>query len=444
MIQENDKLKSYKANNKKFPFKANEIDYLFVPHIHIDHIGLIPRLVADGFKGKIIMTRESSFISKALLKNSAYILESDAKYLSDKYKKTYEPIFKSQDVEQTYEYVYEYSDYNLIYNLDNIVSFQWLENSHCVGAAQLQLILNDTNGDRNKKKRILYTSDLGGLNNKNHYVKNTKMPTFFNDVVIMEATYGNKDKVVSTVSRKKDNLKLKNAIDSTLSNGGNVIMPCFSFARTQEILTNLYDLYSEDSSFNYSVVIDSQLSCEICDIYKKILANEDLDKWKAVLKWDNVSLVSEKTTSDLVLADNRPKIIISSSGFCLAGRILKYLQKYLSDKNSMVIFSGFIGDDESYFSYRIKNSDKFKTLSVGSIKDIPNNIKCTCLSSYSGHASRKDLIKFGGNLNTEKLILVHGSEKSKLDLAEDLKAEVSKNNKSYKVLCSTKDMVVHL
>ena len=110
----------------------------------------------------------------------------------------------------------------------------------------------------------------------------------------------------------------------------------------------------------------------------------------------------------------------------------------------MVIFSGFIGDDESYFSYRIKNSDKFKTLTVGNIKDIPNNIKCTCLSSYSGHASRKDLVKFGGNLNTEKLVLVHGSEKSKLDLAEDLKAEVSKNNKTYKVLCSTKDMVVHL
>lgn len=376
MIQENDKLKSYKANSKKFPFKPSEIDYLFVPHIHLDHFSLAPKLINEGFKGKIIMTRESSFISKALLKNSAYILESDALYLSDKYKSTYEPIYKTQDIEKVYDYVYEYSDYEIIYNLDDIVSFKWLENSHCVGATQLQLILNDINGDNSKQKRILYTSDLGSLNNKNHYVKDTKISTSHNHVTILESTYGDRDKITSTVSRKKDNLKLKNAIDSTLSNGGNVIMPCFSFARTQEILTNLYDLYSTDSNFNYNVVVDSKLSCEICDIYKKILTNDDLVKWKSVLKWENVSLVSEKTTSDLVLADNRPKIVLSSSAFCLAGRVIKYLQKYLSDKNSMVIFSGFIGDDESYFSYRIKNNDKFKTLTVGNMKDIPNNIKC--------------------------------------------------------------------
>jgi metallo-beta-lactamase family protein len=109
----------------------------------------------------------------------------------------------------------------------------------------------------------------------------------------------------------------------------------------------------------------------------------------------------------------------------------------------MIIFSGYIGGDSSYLSYRIKNFKDNKTITINK-KTISNRADCITLSTFSSHASHEELVEIGSELNTEKIILVHGSNQAKLDLQKDMQEAVSKNNKTTRVVCSTKDMVIHL
>ena len=187
LYQNNNYLESYNINSAKFQFKPSEIDYVFIGHTHVDHVGLLPRLVKEGFTGKIIASHATAQLMKPLLYNCAFILLSEANALSFKYKRNYSPIYDETDVTDTLKYIVEYDEIHTQYVLDDVVSFKWYENSHCVGARQLQLTLRDQNGI---PKSILYTSDIGSLNTKNHYVSNTEIPTDFNKITIMESTYG--------------------------------------------------------------------------------------------------------------------------------------------------------------------------------------------------------------------------------------------------------------
>ena len=346
----NDYLDSYKINSEKFKFKPKEIDYVFVNHTHIDHCGLIPRLVKEGFCGKIIATENTARIMKPLLLNSCAIVQDEARVLSKRYGRDYQPLYSEENVYNTFDLIHIYNDYNRIYQLNENVSFQWLKNSHCVGAAQLQLILKD----KTSTKKVLYTSDLGALHTDNHYVDETEIPKMFNDITILESTYG-EQKRSTKKNRKFDVEHLKTAVNTVLERKGTVVFPCFSFSRTQEILTNLYDIYGNDKNFKIPIIVDSLLSCEICKLYGEILSDDNLDYWNKVYNWENVTYVTDKDKSKGWIENNIPKIIISSSGFCTNGRIVGYLQKYIKDEKSMIIFSGYTGDNPSYLSYRIKN-----------------------------------------------------------------------------------------
>lgn len=434
----NSYLDSYKINSAKFKFKPSEIDYLFVAHPHIDHCGLIPRLVKEGFRGKIITTRNTALVMKSLLLNSCYIVMDEARILSKRYNRHYTPLYEEDDVYNALSLIRIYDEYHTIYELNDVISFQWLENSHCVGAAQLQLILSDNC----KTRKVLYTSDIGSLSSKNHYLTNTEIPTMFNDVVIMESTYGSATRI-NKKTREFDVEHLRVAIETVLERKGSVLLPCFSFSRTQELLTTLYDIFGNDDNFKTQIVVDSKLSCELCDLYENLLYGDDLKYWEKVYNWSNVKFITEKLDSQACIADNSPKIIISSSGFCTNGRIVNYLQKYLKDTNSMIIFSGYTGDNPSYLSYRIKNYRDHKVININKIP-VANKADCITLSTFSSHAGHNDLIKYGSSLLTNKLILVHGSTESKNCLADKLRVAISKNNKTYRVQPAMRNMVVHL
>ena len=438
LYQKNDYLESYKANTEKFKFKPEEIDYIFIGHCHIDHIGLIPRLVKEGFSGKIIMTYPTSIISKHLLLNCSFILSDEARVLSKRYSRDYASIYSEDDVYNTFKLYTVYNQYDTLFQLDDIVSFQWLKNSHCVGAAQLQLILNDGV----KKKKVLYTSDIGALETKNHYVENTEIPTYFNDVIIMESTYGLNTRI-SKKTREFDIEHLRIAIDTVLERHGTLVLPAFSFSRSQELLTTLFLLFGDDENFTTPIIVDSMLTCDICDDYGQVLQNDNLDLWNKVYNWKNVKYIREKSDSQSCVLDTTPKICISSSGFCTNGRVLSYLDRYLRDTNSMICFSGYVGDDESYLSYRIKNGKSHKTININK-KPVPNRADCITMQSFSSHANFNDLLRYGSNLRTNQLVLVHGSIESKNCLKKHLKDEISRNDKTYKVTCSERDMIIPL
>ena len=436
--QSNSFLDSYKINSRKFPFKASELDYVFVNHIHQDHFSLAPRLVKEGFKGKFILTEASSKIGKLMLENCAFILGEEARILSKRYQRDYSPIYTIGDVEPTVRLFDIHNEYDKIYHLDDTVSFRWLHNSHCIGAAQLQLILNDGVN----QKKILYTSDIGAIKSNNHYVDNTVIPDTFSDITIMESTYGNPERI-NKKTRKFDIEHLRVAINTALERNGTVVLPAFSFSRTQELLTILYELYGHDKYFDYPVVIDSILSCDITKEYENVLDKKSLQIWNNVINWRNLHMIREKEESKLCVGNASPKIIISSSGFCTNGRILSYLDKYLRDSKSMIVFSGYVGNNESYLSYRIKNYKNHKTININK-KPVPNRADTISLSSMSSHANFDDLVTYGSNLRTNKLVLVHGDRDAKNTLKEALKDAVSKNDKTYKVVCSERDMIIDL
>ena len=433
----NNYLDSYKANSSKFKFKPKEIDYVFIGHAHIDHCGLLPRLVKEGFNGIIICTEETKQIMIPLLLNCSFILEHEAKILSKKYKREYKNIYEEKDVYDLIDKIVTYNEYNKIYQLDDKVSFQFIENSHCIGSVQIQLILN--NGI--KRKKILYSSDIGSLDIKNHYVDRTVIPEMYNDYVIMESTYGDSTRFCNK-TRERDLSYLKVAINDTLERNGTVILPAFSFSRTQELISVLYELYHEED-FKYNIYIDSKLSCDISELYSKILKDENLIQWNKIISWKNFKFIKEKEESKECVNNKCPKIIISSSGFCTNGRVVSYLEKYLGDSNSMIIFSGYVGDNPSYLSYRIKNYKDNKLIKINKVS-ISNKADTISLYTFSSHANYKELITYGSNLNTEKVILVHGSEKAKKNLKEKLQEKISMNDKTYKVVCSSKDMVLNL
>ena len=434
----NSYLDSYKINSEKFNFKPSEIDYVFICHPHIDHSGLIPRLVKEGFCGRIIATHKTAEIMRSLLYNSCYIISDEARILSKRYKREYEPLYYEKDVDRAIGMIWEYDEYNTVYSLNDTISFKWLHNSHCLGAAQLQLFLTDGS----KTRTVLYTSDIGALNTDNHYVDSTELPTSFNDCVLMESTYGD-PKRESKKTRQFDIEHLKSAIDTTLARNGSVLLPCFSFSRTQEILTTLYEIYGKDEQFKTKVVVDSRLSCDISKTYSRILTSEDLSLWKEASQWENVRFISETEDSQRCLADNSAKVVISSSGFCTNGRIVNYLKKYLRDRNSLIIFSGYTGDNPSYLSFRIKNYRDHKFISI-SKERVPNRADCIALTTFSNHAGYSDLIRYGSSLNTNKLILVHGDTESKKSLSDGLREAISNNNKTYKVVSASRGMIVHL
>lgn len=434
----NDYLDSYKINAAKFQFKPAEIDFVFCAHTHIDHIGLIPRLVKEGFRGKIIATKNTAEIMKPLLLNSCAIIKEEARILSKRYKREYKPLYEEEDVYTTLSLIEVYNEYGKVFTLNDNVKFQWFKNSHCLGAAQLQLILKD----EKSTKKVLYTSDMGALYSKNHYVTNTEIPHGFNDVYICESTYG-LAKRQTKKKRSYDIKLLESAINTVIDRKGTAILPCFSFSRTQELLTTLYEIYGAQKDFCTPIFIDSMLSCEISKLYSKLLDGEDLKKWQKVCEWNNVNFIEEKEKSNEIVANNMSKIIISSSGFCTNGRIVGYLKKYLRDPNSMVIFSGYTGDNPSYLSYRIKNYRDNKFIKING-EQIPNRADCINLTTFSSHANFNDLVKYGSSLNTNKLVLVHGSPEAKKCLAEKLEEEISKNDKTYRVIQSFKGMMIRL
>ena len=137
-------------------YKRQEIDYVFVCHTHIDHIGLIPRLIKEGFHGKIITSHATAQLMKPLLYNCVYILENEANILSSKFKRNYSPIYDESNVKESLKHIVEYDEIHKLYELDDVVSFKWLENSHCVGSRQLQLILKDQK-DVYKRQLLLYS-----------------------------------------------------------------------------------------------------------------------------------------------------------------------------------------------------------------------------------------------------------------------------------------------
>lgn len=434
MIQSANSLVDYKVNAKSFPFKAKNIDYLFLNHVHCDHVGRTPKLIRDGFTGKIITTTITGKLMKPMLLDSASIIRKDAETISRKRGKGIEPYYNEDDVYNALDITYEY-DYDKIYELDENISFKFLKNSHLIGASQLELYIKKNTGHICK---ILYTSDLGSPNTKNHYVDNLEFCEKTN-IVISECTYGSRSKI-NTYNRDKDLEKIRTVIDQVcMMDKGRILIPVFSLGRSHQILTDLYKMYGEDKNFNIQIVVDSPLIWELTKLQKEILSGENKELFEKVCNWENVKFIKDYNESKLSVLDKTPKIVLSSSGFLIKGRSVNYLKEYITNVRDHILSVGYAPPYS--VAGKIKSGQKYITIDR---RSYPNKCGLTVLNSYSSHIQRNELMNYLKTINCEKYFLVHADIKDKMEFKEDLEEELSKMDKTSRVIVTNSSTVCTL
>lgn len=427
-------LDDFIINSQPFPFKPKDIDYVFVLHSHIDHSGLIPKLINNGFKGQIITTEITANLLYPMLNDSCKIIAGDARALSKKKGKEIMPFYNKDNVSDTLNLTYEYG-YNTDYTLDDNISFKLLHNSHIIGASQLELYIKNSLGIQ---KTILYTSDLGAFKIKNHFVSPNDKCTKAN-IVISECTYGSR-KSESAPNREKDLEKIHTVVQEfCINRGGRVLIPVFALARSQEVLVNLYELYGNDPNFKIPIEVNSPLILEVNKVYGKSLEDKDLELFTKACAWKNVRFIKSIEDSKASVTDNSPKIVLSSSGFLLKGRSVEYLKQFIGNEKDCVLSVGYSPDNSTLG--KIKNGQPIVKIDKQNYK---NRCTCVVLNSFSSHIPRHELMSYLKSIMTDKYYLVHSEEKGKLEFKEDLEEELSKMCRTSTVIATTKDTIARL
>lgn len=436
LYQSNNVIQDYKINSQKLKFKPKEIDFIFWNHLHADHTCGTPRLFSSNCPAIIFTPKDSRKIAEILLRDSAYINEKDAHLISKIRNKSVLPIYTMEDVENTLDSLNE-CDFNKVYKLNDEISFKYIYAGHILRSAQLVLYIKCGNRDYS----ILYTSDLGNIKFKNKpFVEKFQSADETYDLVIGESTYSRitKDKY----NIEKDLETIKNAvIETCINRKSELLIPCFSLDRTQMIAKLLYDMFGKDESFNIPICIDSPMACDITKAYREILEGKDLEDYNNVFNWENIRLIKNLDDSIANLNDDKPKVIISSSGMMSAGRVINYAKKLLPNFKATIIFCGYAS--ENSLAHKIKRIDRFRNIVIDKTRYKKN---CTVidLHSFSSHMQRDDLLNYYKGLNTNQICLVHGNFNDKCIFAEELKSSLSYECKTTKVLAVNKNMVVKL
>ena len=330
-------------DNRELPFAPNTIDYVLITHAHIDHSGRVPMLVRQGFTGQIWTTRLTKELLEIMLADSAHIQESDAEYENRKNQRAgrplVEPIYTVTDALLTLNYIHP-CEYGQEIELCEGVTATFTDAGHLLGSASITMVLTE-NG---VTKTIVFSGDIGNIDQPI-----IRDPVLLKkaDYVVMESTYG--DRNHQEVWSYTD--ELAQVIDRTLGRGGNVIIPAFAVGRTQEILYFLRRIKQENlvkSVQDFPVYIDSPLAGKATGIFcgdlRGYLDEEAIELVKdgtAMFSFPGLRLTESVEESKLLNADSVPKVIISASGMCDAGRIRHHLKYNLWRPESTIVFVGF-------------------------------------------------------------------------------------------------------
>lgn len=436
MHQTNDRYEDYLVNNRKFKeFKVKDIDFVFVTHNHIDHVGLIPKLYRDGFRGATIISENSKQILKDMTLDSAYINERDILMINSQHNKNYKPLYSVSDVYKMLEYTLE-KPVNQKIVIDDELAFELIPAGHILGSCQVKLYFTIDG----TTKTLLVTGDLGNKIVGNRFVGEYQQVEYA-DVVIGESTYGDRPDIKTGIKERKNDLdKFKSIIDTQIHEmNGRVIIPSFSMSRSQQLALMLYEMY-KDSEWKPKIYIDSPLTIKIFEDYAECLDGQDKIDFDAMMTSNMFTFIKESEDSKHLVASNEPCLIISSSGMCQSGRIRHHLKRCVPDPNTTALFVGF--STEGSLASLLKDN-KRKTITIDQ-KEYPCRCASYSLKSLSGHAPFWQLVDIYTNINTNKIILHHGSKTAKETLKKELDKQFEKMCKSTRVVISNSSLKITL
>ena len=334
------------VSNDAFPFAANDIDFVLVTHAHIDHTGRIPMLVKQGFQGRIVATRLTADLMDIMLQDSAHIQESDAEWKNRKAERSgaprVEPLYTIEDAQRVSQYMTT-CEYNQPLDLCEGVRVEFVDAGHLLGSASI--LVTATEGGITKQ--IVFSGDIGNVDQPI-----IRDPTYLTgaDYVVMESTYGDRNHT-EVWSYTDDLAKI---IDETIAKGGNVVIPSFAVGRTQELLYFIREIKDKGmvkSDPDFPVYIDSPLAKKATTIFTGDLrgyldeaALELVQDGTHMFNFTNLRMTETSEESKMLNMDPTPKVIISASGMCDAGRIRHHLKHNLWRPECTVVFVGYQGE----------------------------------------------------------------------------------------------------
>ena len=410
-----------KLNEEPFPFDPEEVECVILSHAHIDHCGRIPLLVKRGFKGAIYCTDATADLLDVMLKDSAYIHEKDAEWQTKKNARTgkppVEPLYTIKDSEAALKLVKPVL-YDQLIELNDHVKIVFNDAGHILGSAITEIWVTEND----VTSKIVFSGDLGVMDRPilRNPVKIKKA-----DYVIMETTYGNRLHPANSTSIDEHiSIVLK-----TVKRGGSVIIPSFAVGRTQELIYQFNMFYEQHPEYSevldkVNVYIDSPMATTATEVFKKNAQVFDEETRNYILSGDNpldfknLKFTRNTADSQMLNNDKTPKIIISASGMCEAGRIRHHLKHNLWDSRNSIIFVGYQAEG-TLGRMLVEGAKEVKlfgeTVMVGA--EIYN------LQGFSGHADQKGLLDWLGGFQVQpkQIFLVHGEEESKNDFAAKVK-----------------------
>jgi metallo-beta-lactamase family protein len=403
--------------NESFGFDAATIDILIVSHAHIDHTGLIPKLVKEGFNGKIYSTQPTKELSEILLYDSAEIQTYDTDYnnrrRSEKGLPPYEPLYTSEDVEKTME-LFETIGFDQPEEILPGVTLLFCNTGHLIGSACIHLTIEE----EDKTKTIAFSGDIGRYRSILLRPPSEIPPA---DVIIMESTYGDKmhDPVFNTVDPI-----LKWIKSTCVDRKGKLVIPAFSVGRTQEILYALNQLSLEKRLPEIPCYVDSPLSSKATAVIKKFTDGFN-DRLQQVLEIDDdpfhfegLNYIDSVEDSRKLAAYTEPCVIISSSGTADAGRVRFHIQSTIDSPAHSVVLVGYC-QETSLGGQLLSGASTVDLMG----EEIPVNAEVGKIASFSAHGDADDLCMWLDCQDKSKLkqiFLVHGEYETQKSFAARL------------------------
>ena len=406
--------------NAEMPVPASAIEYVLITHAHVDHTGELPRLYREGFRGTVYLTRETANLCAIMLADSAHIQMQEAEYESRKAQRAglppVEPPYDLEDVNNL-THLFRPCEYGEEVRVDEGLTVRFTDVGHLMGSAAIECWLND--GET--KKKIVFSGDIGNLNQP---ILNDPRLIEKADYVLIESTYG--DRVHE--GRVDPTPMLTDVIQRTLDRGGNLIIPSFAVGRTQEMLYLIRDIKTRGlvkGHDGFPVYVDSPLANEATAVFLQCDVSCLDEEARAVMaqgvnpiSFEGLETVVTSDESKALNTNKTPKVIISASGMCDAGRVRHHLKYNLWREDSTVLFVGY----QSAGTLGRQLQDGAKTVKLFG-DEIAVHCEVETLQGVSGHADREGLLRWLGGFHPTpgQIFINHGDHDQATAFAQTLR-----------------------
>ncbi|MDD5149699.1 MAG: MBL fold metallo-hydrolase [Flavobacterium sp.] len=382
-------------NWEPLPILPSNIDFVLLTHGHLDHCGWLPRLVNQGFKGKIYCTSPTKDVAQLILLDSAKIQEEEAEKTNQGHYSKHEiaqPLYTVKQAEQVFP-LFRVIKTNEKIDLDAEISAVFTNAGHIIGACTIELNLEN--------KILVFSGDIGRDNDVLMYPPTKPKKA---DYIFMESTYGNR---LHPETDAKAELEMY--INNTVEKGGTIIIPSFAVERAQTVMYLLWQLKNEGKIPNIPYIIDTPMGIKVLDIFENNRKWHQLPEHEYVAMCKMFSMISNYQETIDTIYDQQPKVVIAASGMITGGRVLSYLERYIGLPETTIIIIGY--QAEGTRGRKLLEGAK-ETKIYGKYYEV----KATILEieGLSAHGDQNDLLNWLSALENKptKVFLVHGENQA--------------------------------